>query len=526
MTAGDTTGNTATTADTSATAAGVSTGINTFTSTRENATGQPIRVQVLIIGSGAGGATTASILAEQGFEVVVLEEGERHTFADYGQTPTRAMNMLYRNRGIMPVMGSVPIGYVEGRCLGGSTEINSGFWHRLPPEFLMRWQARFGLADFSQESLDQHFDWAESMLNVGNHPGPWPKSTEIFNRGAEAMQWSAQEVKRAAADCVNNNTCATGCPKGAKQGVSLRLIPQAQAKGARFITGCKAKLLLKSRGKITGVLAEIHKPDRTSDLVRIDADHVFVCAGPTQTPGLLRKSGIKEHVGDTFQIHPMLKVSALFDEDIDAHKSVMPLLQVKEFWPDISMGGSFFSVGHLALNLGDNWLSNQDVIANYRQMASYYVAVRGTGNGTVRTSLLGDGEPVLKYELSDVDIRHLSQGLARLSSLLLSAGAKAVYPCVQGLPKISSELEAVRWLDENLPRAALSLTTVHAFSTCPIGEKAESCAADSFGKVHGFSNLYVNDASMLPDSPGINPQGTIMALARRNALHFAELHKP
>ena len=88
---------------------------------------------------------------------------------------------------------------------------------------------------------------------------------------------------------------------------------------------------------------------------------------------------------------------------------------------------------------------------NYRNMASYYVAVRGTGRGTVRAKMLGDGEPVLKYELSDVDIRHLSQGLARLATMLLAAGAKEVYPCVFGLGKITSELEAVRWLDETLP---------------------------------------------------------------------------
>jgi choline dehydrogenase-like flavoprotein len=486
--------------------------------------GKALRVQVLIIGSGAGGATTANVLADQGFEVVVLEEGDRHAISSYGAPPTTAMRRLYRNYGMMPIMGRTPIGYVEGRCLGGSTEINTGFWHRLPPEFLLRWKARFGLVDFSQEILEPHFEWAEESLHVGSRgEANWPKSTQVFQRGIQAMEWSAHEVKRAASGCVDTNSCSAGCPKGAKQGVSVALIPRAEALGVRFLTGCKAKLLLKSGKRITGVLAEIKREGGASDLVRIDADHVFVCAGPTQTPTLLRRSGIKEHVGDSFQIHPMLKVTALFDEIIDAHKSVMPLLQVKEFWPDISIGGSFFSLGHLALNLADNWRENHDAMKDYRNMATYYVAVRGTGGGTVRAKIFGDGEPQLKYELSDVDVRHLSQGLARLSTMLLAAGAKEVYPCVFGLGKISSELEAVRWLDESLPRSSLSLTTVHAFSTCPMGERADSCAADSFGKVHGVENLFINDASMLPDSPGINPQGTIMALAHRNAQHFAEI---
>ncbi len=87
---------------------------------------------------------------------------------------------------------------------------------------------------------------------------------------------------------------------------------------------------------------------------------------------------------------------------------------------------------------------------------------------------------------------------------------------------ITSEDEAIRWLDEALPKANLSLTTVHAFSSCPIGERSEKCAADSFGKLRRYENLYVNDASVLPDSPGVNPQGSVMAFARRNALHFID----
>jgi choline dehydrogenase-like flavoprotein len=90
---------------------------------------------------------------------------------------------------------------------------------------------------------------------------------------------------------------------------------------------------------------------------------------------------------------------------------------------------------------------------------------------------------------------------------------------------ITTQREAIRWLDERLPRKALALTTVHAFSSCPIGERVDRCATDSYGHVRGWDNLYINDASMLPDSPGVNPQGSVMAFARRNALHFLAGHR-
>jgi choline dehydrogenase-like flavoprotein len=131
---------------------------------------------------------------------------------------------------------------------------------------------------------------------------------------------------------------------------------------------------------------------------------------------------------------------------------------------------------------------------------------------------------VVSYELSDQDIWNLSRGLARLSALLLEGGALEVLPAVHGVAALRSEVEAVRWLDDSLDGKDCSLTTVHAFSSCPMGERLDRCAANSFGKVHGFDNLFVNDASMVPDSPGVNPQGTIMTLARRNALHFCSDH--
>jgi choline dehydrogenase-like flavoprotein len=71
-----------------------------------------------------------------------------------------------------------------------------------------------------------------------------------------------------------------------------------------------------------------------------------------------------------------------------------------------------------------------------------------------------------------------------------------------------------------LPSGLASLMTIHLFSSCPMGEDKEKCAADSYGRVHGFKNLYIADASLLCTAPGVNPQGSVMAFARRNVMKF------
>jgi choline dehydrogenase-like flavoprotein len=194
---------------------------------------------------------------------------------------------------------------------------------------------------------------------------------------------------------------------------------------------------------------------------------------------------------------------------------------VKEFAPDLSLGGAYFTPGHRAMTLSDHGPGAAQEMRNERRYAQYYVGVRGSGKGSVRPETFGMDATRVRYELSAVDAHHLSTGLARLATLLLAGGAEVVVPSVQGIPAIRTEADAARWLDESLPRAGMSLITVHAFSSCPIGERRDRCAADSYGHVRGVANLLINDASMLPDSAGVNPQGTIMAIARRNALRFA-----
>src|SRR5262245_56051694 len=103
----------------------------------------PIRTQVAVVGSGAGGAVTAATLAARGFEVLLLEEGPNVDATQIVSNSPQAISLLYRNGGLTPIFGNQTIAYVEGRCVGGSTEINSAFWHRLPPDCYHRWSTDF-----------------------------------------------------------------------------------------------------------------------------------------------------------------------------------------------------------------------------------------------------------------------------------------------------------------------------------------------------------------------------------------------
>ena len=337
------------------------------------------------------------------------------------------------------------------------------------------------------------------------------------------MDWAVTEVPRTAAN-ARGLSAGPGETRGPRPGMSRSLIPKAVAAGARLLTGCRVERLEVDGNRIVSACVRQLHDDGSHEDIRVRAEHVFLCAGPTETPSLLRRSGVTRNVGDSLRIHPMLKLAARFRDNMASSPGSMPLLQSKEFWPDIVMGGSFFSPGHLAVVMADNWSMTRDRMKHIDQMACYYVGVRGTGRGRVRPSRLEPDRTDIHYELSDEDLWNLSRGVARLATLLLEGGAIEVLPAVHGLPAIRNNVEAIHWLDDRLDGRACSLTTVHAFSSCPMGERLDRCAANSFGKLHGFDNAYINDASIVPDSPGVNPQGTIMTLARRNALHFCDEH--
>jgi choline dehydrogenase-like flavoprotein len=133
--------------------------------------------------------------------------------------------------------------------------------------------------------------------------------------------------------------------------------------------------------------------------------------------------------------------------------------------------------------------------------------------------LPGFSDPLVRYRLTDADLADLREGLINLGRCLFAAGAVRLYPSINGGPVLErpDDLEALRG---EIPRHRLSLMTIHLFGSCPMGEERAVCAADSFGLVHDAPGLHLADGSLLCGAPGVNPQGSIMAFARRNALAF------
>ena len=196
----------------------------------------------------------------------------------------------------------------------------------------------------------------------------------------------------------------------------------------------------------------------------------------------------------------------------------VPVHQVKEFAPRLSFGCSISTPPYLALGLLDHPTRAQRVHDDWPKMATYYAMIAGQGRGTVRT-LPNFQDPLVRYNLPDPDRLDLADGLRKLSQILFESGAAEIYPGLTGCPHLSVTDDLKR-LPEILPVGLGNLMTIHLFSSCPMGEDKSKCPVNSFGQLRGFKNLFIADASLLCTAPGVNPQGSVMAFARRNVLHF------
>src|SRR3546814_398493 len=176
----------------------------------------------------------------------------------------------------------------------------------------------------------------------------------------------------------------------------------------------------------------------------------------------------------------MLKAVAMFDEDVQRPGDPDPVHQIKHFEPHFSMGCSISTRPMLALAMAAHPNHLQEVNRNWRRMAIYYVQ-NMSGQGRVR-NLPGFRDPLVTIRRGNVERAQLMEGLKRLIEALFAAGATTVFPCIAGYPPLRSPQE-LQMLPDTLDHSDSSATSVHIFSSCPMGENTARCATDSYGRV-------------------------------------------
>jgi choline dehydrogenase-like flavoprotein len=484
---------------------------------------------VVIVGSGAGGAVAAATLAEAGLDVIVLEAGESFNRENYPAEPLDAIADLYRDGGLTIAGGRPPIPVPVARTVGGTTVVNSGTCFRAPDPVLEEWRRRFGIEWAT--GMGEEFAAAEQFLRVTPvDPDRMGRNGQLAMEGAAAIGASGGPIARNAGSCVQCSSCPFGCEIDAKRGMHVSYLPRAVAAGARLRTGVEARLITVEDGRAIGVICHTGVDGTESRHIdRFESRRPYVvrarlativAGGALGTPELLLRSGLGgRQVGRNLHIHPACWVGARYEEEVRGWDGVMQSYYIDEWEPQRLLLEATFT----PLAFGGAWLpgvgrAHQRSTLEFGHVGSIGVHLSDLSSGHV--NLTGSGALRARYKLTRDDANRLTYGIARAAEVHFAAGATEVYPNIARVgtltPAKLSDFEATRFKPSEL-----RLEAFHPMGTARIASEGEGvCATD--GSVHGVTDLYVADASLFPTSVGVNPMMTVIAFAARIAAELAK----
>jgi choline dehydrogenase-like flavoprotein len=468
-----------------------------------------VKADACVIGTGAGGAPVAALLAEAGWRVAILEEGGVHEPASMTARPRDMMPRLYRDGGQIATVGDPPIVLPLGRGIGGTTLVNSGTCFRTPRHVLERWRRDLGL----ELDLDEEFALVEEAIGVREVPPELAgHNANLVKEGADRLGLSAGYLQRNARGCVGSGVCAFGCPTGAKQHAGQVWIPRAQRAGATTFTNARAERIAVERGRVREVRAKTR-----GGTIRVRAETVIVAAGALLTPSLLRRNGLgaaSGHLGRNLSIHPASAARALYDEVIDPWAGVPQSVYVDELAADgIMLEGIAGPPDQVAMSTPRAGAEHRDLMLAARRTGSFGVMVSDSARGTVRSV---GRRMVVRYDLHRDDAERFRRGFELLARIFFAAGAREVIVPLDGVPTLrDGDLEPLRRA-RVLPRH-VSAMAFHPLGTARAGADPGTSVVDPHLEVRGAPGVYVADGSVVPTSLGVNPQITIMAMAARLA---------
>ena len=480
-----------------------------------------VECAVVIVGSGAGGATMAAELADAGIDVVMVEEGGYHPTASFTAEAGRAARTLYRDGGAGLALGKPPVLYSEGRCVGGSTVVNGGMSWRTPAQVLERWARDEDVEAIGERDMEPYFAQVESRISVG-----------LQDRRDDREGRAAAESWRRRQGLEDHPEPAEPAALRRDQQLHERMPDRRETldagdrstagpdRGARIFADCRVERVTRSGNKVTGIQGRFIRPGgRRGPRLTIRSAAVVIAGGAVQTPALLARSGLKSRsgqLGRNLTLHPNAKVIAFFDEEVIGWHGVHQAFQVREFASEgILITAVNLAPSLIALTLPAHGRELGELMADYNHMITAGCLVEDTGTGRVR-NIPGAGPQVL-YQITDEDAARVVRGVALTAEVMFAAGARRVLLPFDGAPEAHDPADVARLVARPVPKRSIELFTVHLMGTARMSEDPGRGVVDSYGEFHGMRGLFVADASLFPGPIGVNPMETILALVTRNA---------
>lgn len=479
-----------------------------------------LSADVVVVGSGAGGAVAAYELARKGLDVLVLEAGPYVPSREMTEDFSEALENLYEDHGSQANRdGDILV--LQGRCVGGSTLVNGCVSFRTPDFILQEWREYFDLKEMTPENLAPYFERVERNLSISeNGEHEIARHSQVIRDGARKLGWSVKPFKRNVKECALTGHCLSGCKTERKQSMLVTYLPWAAAHGARIHSDTRVTRVLEEQGRTTGVEAQVVGRDgvKVADMV-VHAGRVVLAAGAVQTPVLLQKSGLGNssgQVGRNFACHPSMYVGARYPEPIHAWRGALLGAYVDEFLhPDD--GGFMLESGGLGVaemclitepGSGEPYMRYMEDIRYYTGLVTL---IHDHNVGEIHWK--GDHKEI-EYRLAERDFPAMMNALKAAARLHLASGATEVFlPTTEHLVvRSAEEIDPVVAKLENRPQH-LRLVSYHPQGTCRMGADPANSVVGPDGQCHDVRGLYITDASVIPTSTLVNPQTTIYALA-------------
>lgn len=467
---------------------------------------------VVVVGSGFGGAIPALRLARAGRSVLVLEQGERLTARDFHQDwsfhAQARLFVTYTSKDFKTFLR-------YGRGLGGGSLTYAAAMLRAPSEVFDYQDAtgyRVWPASVRRATLDPYYARVEAMMQVSR--ASWadvPRAGGLFAMMLDRMGLTCDRTMYPIVDCLQCGFCMCGCPFGRKKHLGMNYIPQAEAAGAEFRTGCRVHHVEPDGGGYLVRYHDSHDVERTAR-----GDLVLLAAGALETPAILLRS--RPWMKD---LHPQV------GRNLNNNGDVALMFVIPEDFPDAY------------LYMGRN---NAGVIT-YAFWEDHRVTIHaGAGPPALFAALdvvRDDGEAPtvpLGLEFKRFMKTHYPHRVLSTLAIGLTDGEGSVSVNAEGrlefdLPmteRLAAYIERVAGIGRRIASetGAKLLRTAdstfehgdaHPLGTCRIGDDADRAPCTPEGELRGHPGLFCTDGASIPGGTGVNPAHTIAANAERIA---------